>query len=210
MNISKRLGIIVIVLIIIAIILILIAPSLSNTYTYTSPSGEKFTFTKSSVGDLTLHTLTTYVTYKNDEQNYQYFIPLRYGPKSLEDIYVQKGINDLILNKEYLYLTLDPNYNSEALLATIDIAKVTGTAEYSIFKIPTQGALIYPANNTNSTITPIITCNNANGKIGVIWLNIDDENKIYANKECVVVEGTDYDNLIKVADRLVYNLLGVM
>ena len=210
MNISKRIGIIIIFLIIITIALIILIPSLSSTYTYTSPSGEKFTFTKSNVGDLTLHTLTTYVTYKGDNQNHQYAIPLRYGPKSLEDIYVQKEINNLILNKEYLYLTLDPNYNSKALLANIDIAKVTGTADYSVFKIPTQGALIYPANNSNSTLTPIITCNNVNDKIGVIWLKLGDEDKVYSSKGCVIVQGKDYDRLIQSADRLVYNLLGVM
>ncbi len=210
MNNSKKIGIMLIILIFMIIAFILIVPSLSNTYIYTNPSGEKFTFTKTKLGDLTLHTLTTYVTYKGDTKNYQYSIPLRYGPESLDGIFVKKGINDLILNKEYLYLTLDPNLNSKALIANVDIAKVTGTADYSVFKIPTQGALTSPANNSNSTLTPIITCKNADKKIGVIWLNIGSENKIYNVGECVVVQGTDYDNLIKVADRLVYNLLGVM
>src|SRR3989344_4791822 len=132
MNLKKNVGIFLIVLLLITILLILLIPSLSNTYTYTSPYGEEFTFYKYRVGDLTLHTLTAYASYKGDEQNYKYVIPLGYDPKSLEDIPVEKGINNKILDKKYLYLTLDPNLNSKALLATIDIAKVTGTADYSV------------------------------------------------------------------------------
>lgn len=206
---TKRAGIIVIVLIFIAILLILLIPILSNKYTYTSPNGEKFTFAKARVGELTMHILTTYTTYKGDLTNYKQVIPLINGPKTLEEIEVQKNINNKILNKKFVYITLDPNFKGDAVIASIDIAKVLGTADYSVFKIPTQGAFTY-SNNVNSTITPIITCNNANNDIGVILLNLSKENKIYSSRECVILEATTYDNLIKVADRLVYNLLGVM
>ena len=212
MNVQKRIGILVIVLIFVVIILLWLIPALSNTYTYTNPSGEKFTFTKSRIGDLTMHTLTAYATYRDDntKKNYQYAIPLRNGPKSLENIQVQKNINNKILNKKYIYITLDPNLKGEAVIASIEIAKVLGESDYGVFKIPTQGALTYATNKTNSTQVPIINCNNANKDIGVIWLKLSKENKIYSNKECVILEAIDYKNLIMEADRLVYNLLGIM
>ncbi len=210
MNNARRVGIIVIIFILIAILLVILIPNFSNTYTYTGSSGEKFTFTKARVGDLTMHVLTTYTKYKNDNKNYQQVIPLRYGPKELENIKADKNINDKILNKKYIYITLNPNMTGDALLASIDIAKVTGTADYSVFKIPTQGALVHPTNNSNASETPIITCNNANKDIGVIRMYIGKENRIASLKECVVVEAINDKDLIKVADRLVYNLLGVM
>ena len=210
MNNSRRIGILVIILIIIAIALMLIIPTLNPKYIYTNDNGESFEFVKSPVGDLTMHVLTTYVTYKGDISDYQYTIPLRNGPKSLEDISVVKGINPVILNKKYVYITLNPDRNSQAVLASIEIAKVIGTADYGVFKIPTKGAFTHPVNNTNSTETPIITCKNANKDIGVIELRLGNENKIYSNKECVILEAKDEESLIRVADRFVYNLLGVM
>ena len=199
MNNAQKTGIIVIVFIFITIALILILPELSNTYTYTNPSGEKFTFIKSHVGDITIHSLTAYISYKNDKKNYEHLIPLRNDPRELENILVQGKINDKILNKKYVYITLDPELKGESLIASIEIAKVLGQAEYGVFKIPTEGALIYKTNKTNSTDIPIITCNNANKEIGVIWLNLGKENKIYSIKDCVVIEATDYKSLIKVA-----------
>ena len=213
MNIPRRLGILVIVLILITLGLIIFIPLLSSTYIYTSPSGEKFTFYKSQVEGLTTHTVETYAKYKDDVNNYKYVIPLRTGPKEVEKFTVDKNINNYLLNKKYIYITMDPRYSSKAVLASLDLAKVLGTAEYSIFKIPTEGALTYSlVNATNSTFNsaPIITCNNVNNNVGVIWFNINDENKIYSNKGCVVIEAVDEDVLIKLADRLVYSLLGIM
>src|SRR3989344_3588858 len=210
MNNSRRIGILVIILIIIAISLMLILPILNLKYTYTNEAGESFEFVKSPIGDITMHVLTTYVTYRGDISDYQYTIPLRNGPKSLEDISVVKGINPVILNKKYVYITLNPDHNSQAVLASIEIAKVIGTADYGIFKIPTKVAFSYPVNNTNSTETPIITCKNANAEIGVIELRLGNENKIYSSKECVILEAKDEESLIRVADRFVYNLLDVL
>ena len=213
MNIPKNIGILAIVLILITLGLIIFIPLLSNTYTYASPSGEKFTFYKSQVQGITTHTVETYAKYKDDSNNYRYVIPLRTGPKEVEEFTVDKNINNYLLNKKYIYITMDPKYSSKAILASLDIAKVLGTADYSVFKIPTEGALTYSITNaTNSTFqnTPIITCNDANKDVGVIWFNIDNENKIYSNKGCVVIEAVDEDTLIKLADRLVYSLLGVM
>ena len=69
MNISKRAGILVIVLIIITIALVYLIPLLSDTYIYTNPSGEEFKFTKTRVGNLQMHVLTAYASYKGDKTN---------------------------------------------------------------------------------------------------------------------------------------------
>ena len=213
MNLNKKVGVIVIILIIIAIAIILVAPMFSNSYTYTSPSGEKFEFTRYSSGGSTTHVLTTFVSYKGDANNYEHTLPFRYGPKQLEDISVNDNVNANILNKKYIYITLNPEYSGKSILATIDLAKVLGTADYGVFKIPTEGALTYSTvNQTNSTdTTPIITCNDVTKDVGVIWLLIGKENRAYTNVQgCVIIEAVDDENLIKVADRVVYDLLGVM
>ncbi len=209
MNNTKRATLIVIIFVFIAVSLVLIAPLLTNKYTYKGPSGNEFNFIKSQTGEVKMHLLTAYATYKDKKTN-QYTIPLRNGPKDLEKIDVQKDINNLILNKEYVYITMSPEYTGKSVIAGIEIAKVLGTASYSVFKISTEGALTFPANNTNVTGTPIINCKDANKELGVILLNLGKENKIYSNKECVILEAKDEDSLIKVADRFVYNLLGVM
>lgn len=213
MNLNRKIGIGVIILILIAITIIIVSPMLSNSYIHTSPSGEKFEFTRYSSGGLTTHVLTTYVSYKGDANNYKYALPFRYGPKQLEDISVNDNVNANVLNKKYIYITLNPKYSGKAILATIDLAKVLGTADYGVFKIPTEGALTYLTDNqTNLTdTTPIITCNQVTKDVGVIMLLIGEKNRAYTNVQgCVIIEALDDENLIKVADRVVYDLLGVM
>src|SRR3989344_4734682 len=187
---------------------------LTENYNYiVDIQGKQFIFDKSQVEGLTTHTVETYADYKDNPTKYRYIIPLRTGPKEVEKFIVDKNINNYLLNKKYIYIAMDPEYSSKAVLASLDLAKVLGTAEYSVFKIPTEGALTYSISNaTNSTFqnTPIITCNDVNNDIGVIWFNIDNENKIYSNKGCVIIEAVDEDILIKLADRLVYSLLGIM
>jgi len=211
MTLSRKIGVFVIILIIIVIATILLAPVLSNKYDYISPTGEKFTFTKNYAGNVQIHVLTAYVTYLNDDKKYiPKYIPFRYGPKSLENIPVESGINNKLLNKKFIYITRDPNVTSEITLASIEIAKVIGTADYGVFKIPTKGAITRPISNVNPDDIPIITCGDADKETGVILLSIGSENSIYSAGECVVVESKNNSEIIKVADRLVYNLLGVM
>ena len=207
---EKKLSAIFYILIFVTVAMIAFAaisfkkPILSDRYIYTSPSGEQFEFFRSNLGEITQHVLTAYVV--DDAGKHQYDVPFINDPYSLEDIPVTDNIKNKLLNKQGIYVTIDPNANSKAVLAAVEITRVIGTNDYGVFKIPTQAAVISQTN----TSYPVITCNNANLQTGVIYLKVEDETKIYSSNECVIVEGKDYDELIKAADKLTLHLLGVM
>lgn len=207
---ESKLGILIYVLIAITIIMIIFAvinfkkPILTNRYIYTSPSGEQFQFIKNKIGDITHHTLTIYTIDKTGK--HQYDTPFINDPYSLEDIKIFGDVKDKILDKQGIFVTLDPDSNSKSVLAAIEITRVIGTNDYGVFKIPTQAATF---KQTNTTF-PYVNCANATKQIGVIYLFVGNETRIASLGECVVVEGKDYDELIKAADKLTLHLLGVM
>ncbi|AJF62628.1 MAG: hypothetical protein QT11_C0001G0485 [archaeon GW2011_AR20] len=208
---EKKLNILIYVLIAVTIALIIFAvinfkkPILSNKYVYTSPSGEQFQFFKSEIGNITQHIVTIYAIDKQNNKH-QVDIPIISDPYSIEDIPILNEVKTKILDKDGVYITLDPYGSSKSVLAAIEINRVLGTNDYGVFKIPTQSATYKPTNTT----FPYITCTDATKQIGVIYLLVENKTRIASLGECVVVEGKDYDDLIKAADKLTLHLLGVM
>ena len=208
---EKKLGILFYVLIFVTIALIVFAiisfkkPVLSNKYVYTSPSGEQFEFYKYKIENITQHILTIY---RVDQQGgkHQVDIPFINDPSSLENIPIGKEVKNNILTKKGRFVTLDPYGESKSVLAAIEITRVIGTNDYGVFKIPTQSATIIQTNTT----FPVKTCGDATKDVGVIYLAIGNQTQIFSYKNCVVVEGKNYDDLIKSADKLTMHLLGVM
>ena len=207
---GKRLNIIIYILIIVLIILVVFvvinrqSGLLTNKYTYTNPKGEDFTFAKTKVENITMHILTAYV--EDENGLHQYTVSFRNNPYDLEDIYLEPNIKNKILNKKGIFMTLNPNLRSEAVVAAVEISRIIGTNDYGVFKIPTQSATTM---STNTTF-PVRNCKDATQDIGVILLGIGNYTRVFSNKECTVVEGDSYENLIRAADRLALHLLNVM
>ena len=208
---EKKLGILFYVLIAITIAMIIFAvisfkkPILNDKYVYTSPSGEQFQFFKSKLENFTQHIATIYAVDKKGNKH-QVDIPFINDPYSLEDIEIFGNVKDKILKKQGIFVTLDPYGSSKSVLAAIEITRVIGTNDYGVFKIPTQSATFKPTNTT----FPYINCANATKDIGVIYLFLGNNTRVASLGECVVVEGKNYDDLIKAADKLTLHLLGVM
>lgn len=176
-----------------------------DKYTYENKNtGDKFSFKKEKIDEnLVLHTLTAYSIYQRT--GHKYDISFRNDPKELEALSID-DVRKNILGKERLYITLDPNYKGKAVVASVELARILGQAEWGVFKIPTSAATIEKTNTTY----PVVTCKDVSSRVGVIWLRLGNTTSVTSYKGCVIVEGTDYDNLIKAADKLAYYLLGVM
>ncbi|MEK6952897.1 MAG: hypothetical protein AABX29_07835 [Nanoarchaeota archaeon] len=139
--------------------------------------------------------------------NKLYSIESRYNPKELEEIPVNIDLDD-IYNKETLFITMDKNATAISVLAATEISKVTGNS--LIFRYPisdTFGALKEPVEGKNVTV---MTCNNVSENIGVISFEINNKSEIYSNNGCVILSGKNENDLIRVADRLMLVLLGIM
>ena len=167
-----------------------------NRYVYND-----FTITRQQHG----WAVTVYTVYPDFSQPVPRVVNLRYGPKELEDIEVDNSIKDIILKSENIYLTIDPNESSKIAIATIDLGKVLGTAPWGVFKIPTQSALTQPIDNIT-----VKTCNDATQSTTIIYFKKGIQNSISNNNNCIVLEGREIEEIIKLSDRLALELLGVM
>jgi len=159
-----------------------------------------FAVHKVSDGPLEEYEITLYI----GENKQPYVINSRYNPKDLEGIKIYDNIRkDLV--KEKLYITMEPNLSSKAVIAFAEIDKYFENPY--IFNLPTFPALIREiANNT----LPVITCNDVTSTTSVIFFKIGEKNEIYNQQGCVVLEAITEEDLIKLADRLSLTALGVM
>lgn len=143
-----------------------------------------------------------------------YWVPFYYHPRELEDIGVENNLRNKFFairdNNGSIFITLDPDSNNNTIvIAGVEIAKITGPS--GLLKVPTRSAFIKaPTNASAETATPIVTCNDANEKVMVIWLVLSNKNLVYSDGNCIVLQAKSYTDTVKVADRLVYHLLGVM
>jgi len=147
--------------------------------------------------------------------NQPYQIPFYYHPSELEDIPVDASIRDKFFNirdnNGSIYITMDPDgKNNTIVIAGVEIAKVTGT-RYGLLNVDTHSAFIKkPGNSTVDTGTPIVTCSDANNKTMVIWITLSQKNIAYSHGNCIILEAVSYKDMVRVADRLMYDLLGIM
>ncbi len=133
-----------------------------------------------------------------------YLITTRYSPKDIEDIDVYNNLKEDLIKKE-IYITMDSNSSAVSVLAATEISKITGNM--LLYNIPTHGALISPVEGKNNTIK---TCEDVTQDQAIILLKQTDQSKIYSQDGCIIIEGKDEFDLIKVANRLILTLLGIM
>jgi hypothetical protein len=142
--------------------------------------------------------------------NYQ--IPFYYHPTEVEDILMQPGIEDkieILTRDDNIYISVDPDMTSKAVVAGVNIARITGN-QYDLYNIPTHSAFSRePAEASNA---PIKTCDDSDETTLVIIFKIGDDNKIYSvgGTNCIVMQAETEDDLLREADRLIYELVGIM
>lgn len=193
----------------IALFIIFPGIRLSNEFTYKNTEGEKFEFITGYAGKIPIYTLRVTANYGNQILK-QYEIPLRNKPQDLEAIQVDPAVRQKTLNSGGIFITMQPELDQKAAIAGIQLAKVLGTADYGVFKIPTQGAFTAAINTTAEQDYPVKTCQDATPDTRVIILTLGEENTAYVSADCVIIKATDEDNLIKVSEAVVLKLLNVL
>ncbi|MFH1072859.1 MAG: hypothetical protein V1743_05510 [Nanoarchaeota archaeon] len=152
-------------------------------------------------------------------------VPFYHHPRELVLIAVEPAIEEKLLNFSLngsVFITLDPNLNTTIVKAGVQIARITGD-RYGILNLHTSSAMTnlpkdfqIPANRTgnftgNITLPfPIITCADANESILVIWLNVGPDDRLFSEGNCIVVQGYNENEVLKVAELLDYKVLKIM
>ncbi|MFC1648516.1 hypothetical protein ACFL1B_03575 [Nanoarchaeota archaeon] len=158
---------------------------------------------------------TLWITWaEKDGQPYR--IPFYHHPTELEDIVAEPGLEQLLLfaSKEkpetVVYITLDPELQSRAVVAAVEISRLTGD-RYNLLNLETHGALTrLPDEQIANTQNPIITCNDANHDTIVIWMTLTNANFIHAEGNCITLEARSDEDMVRVADRFAYMIIGIM
>ena len=142
-------------------------------------------------------------------------MPFYYHPSELEDIPVDPNLREKFFsirdNKGSIFITLDPDAeNNSIVIAGVEISRITGS-RYDLLNVPTSSAFIKePGTGSAETGTPIVTCAQADNNTMVIWITLSNTNIAYSYDNCVILEAETYEDMIRVADRTMYDLLGIM
>ncbi len=183
-------------------------------YEYTGVSGESYTFDKTRIGQNLRHILSFEMKKISDNGRSVIKtakIPFRYGPEELEKISMEYVRRDILFS-EVIYVTRDKNLEGTEIspVAIPTIGRILDSewdTSLSLFEIPTglASTVAMPYEDL-----PVISCGQSTPERTVIEFRHGDENKIYAEGECVIVESKGYDDSIKVATKLAYHVLGIM
>ncbi len=129
-----------------------------------------------------------------------------YHPIEIEFIEMDKTITDTIKNAEALYITNDP---------TSPNAEYIAVARFQFNEV-FVGFFSTPVVNTFtkniSTEIPVITCEDATEQTPVIMFTEGNQTEIMAEDNCIVLkaQAQTFNDHFRLADRLLYSLLGVM
>ena len=97
-------------------------------------------------------------------------------------------------------------------LVTAPMASVFGKNEYGLYKTNIRVAF---TEFHGAQPAPVVDCStvnlngNVNRTIAVIYLKLGDENRIYSDGDCIIIEGKNTEGLIKSGEKFAYALLGV-
>lgn len=189
----------------------------NSNYVYNGVTGD-FSFEVVENDGLKQHILTVYA-FESDRKEHEKIIPLRYGPREMNDIIVEKDIDNLLLMdlekeslKDILYITQDPllieESKRESLVASLELMKVIGNYSFGVYKIPTYLSYTYLDEKVQQKL-PVVTCKDVTDNKAILLIKKGNSNRIYSDKGCVIIEAVSNKDLIRVADRLILDLLGV-
>ncbi len=132
------------------------------------------------------------------------YIFTRYEPGQLEKLDIE-NVKSKILDKKEFFITINPYANLTGLttIAALEIDKFLDNRY--LFNIPVSSAFTEDYNNGT-----VKTCSDADEDTGIFLLRLGNMTRLFSREECIVLEGKTEEDLIMLADRLVFQLLGMM
>src|SRR3989338_6237503 len=201
------------IIIIVTISLFIIFKKDSQDFVYKGEKGE-YKFDIQQIGTVTFYRPHVFVGGK------EYIYAFRNKPQNLEELPLESGILNK-LNRQgglkELYITKDVNLSSQiegnVNIVTAPMASILGKTDFGIYRIRVNSA--YTSFHSGEPVAPTVDCStvNYNGKVnktvGVVYLKLGNDNKIYSEGDCIIIEGKDSDGLIKAGEKFAYHLIGV-
>jgi hypothetical protein len=140
----------------------------------------------------------------------QYNLYFHYNPLQVEDIPTVENSNGeasspkiLIIGARKVFITMDPQYPASVVLSGVEVAKILG----QVYEMDVKAAV---TRYTNKTDAPVITCNSYGNGTRVVELRLSNETAIREEGGCIVVKGTDPQELLMASSRLAFELLKIL
>ncbi|HLD16073.1 MAG TPA: hypothetical protein VJB94_05905 [Candidatus Nanoarchaeia archaeon] len=132
------------------------------------------------------------------------YLRIREDPREIDNISIGSNVKNDILSKKQIYTVIDPEENLTGVttLAALELDKVIDNP--FLFNIPLNSAFVKDFKNY-----PVKNCQDVDETIGIIWLRLGEETKVYSENGCVFVEADKEENLVKAANKLDLVLLGM-
>lgn len=131
-------------------------------------------------------------------------------PNDLEDYFFDNSIvKRMIMHRGVLYIALKPDMGATPVLAGVNIARITG----KFYEIETRSALYDEFNDLNETSFPVLSCADSSNDLMVLWIKKGETDRVYIDSNynnCIVLEATDVNQTLVMADLIGYKLLGIM
>ncbi len=193
----------ILLVILVALFFIMYERAKKESMIYTGVTGEKYEFQKRILGG---NTTFYYIYLTANGRGYSY--PFRNYPKELEEIPLNVDIQNDLFAKKLIYATQNigtaNKTQQQSFLGIMEVVRILGRAEEGIYGLAVKSAFIEDHNNNT-----IASCEDASKTIGVMYFKLGDENKIYADNGCIVIEGKDAEGLMKSSEKFAYHLLKV-
>lgn len=141
-----------------------------------------------------------------------YDIPFYYHPRDTLMVLVDPTAVEPLANApKEVYVSVDPDAGSKVVIAGVEISRITGS-KYNLLNLETHGALSRPPADTKVDL-PVVNCTSANPDRVVIQF-VQGKQDVIArsdkNPSCIILQYTDVNESVRVADRFAYMLLQIM
>lgn len=122
-------------------------------------------------------------------------------PNEVEDIAMQNP--EKLQNRLEIDATYDLNSTRKQAIALAQHQMTLTLASYNIYL--RKG---FTSNNTFGL--PVITCKDSSSNVPVVYFRQGNSTRISSENSCIIAEGPTDADIIRVKDRIVYGVLGVM
>jgi hypothetical protein len=127
-----------------------------------------------------------------------------YFPKDLDNIEVSTKINNLLKNAEFIDLTSDIEDDYKAEIAITQLLFKETIEKHK--KASIDIGFLYPTINQNK----VYTCNDATEFSPVIVYYTGEQNSIYEQDNCIIIEAENSNYYYILTTRLLYSYFGIM
>ena len=150
---------------------------------------------------------------------YKFIYAFRNQPIDLDNVFMEKDIGKKLQGEKVIgiYISRAPEFsqsiNGSFSLAVAPMETILGRSDAGIYKKDLRNT--YTSHSKEEPKVDTINCDTINLSVNfdtyfrVIELRLGNENKVYSEGKCIIIEGKDEKGVIASAEKFAYELIGV-